>query len=150
MRHRVVPVALGEYFPTFPGTKLRTLSTTVELLSDATRFSMQSLFAFMFTGVIPIRRLFDIDFHGPVTVRDFLDYYKNLPAQYKNSKKITSVGNAVYSFIQERGGPPDKKIMRFWGETTKTWNKQRRHRKYDSRDGLKKAYERALKKLPRD
>ncbi len=146
-RDRAVPVALGNYYDTYPGTKLRMLSEVVAELSEQSRFSMQSLFAFMFIGVIPTRRLFDIEFHGPVTVRDFLDYYKRLPVEYKNSKKITSTGNAVYNFIKERGGPPDKKIMRFWREATRAWNEYRGHRKYESRDGLKKAYERALKKI---
>jgi hypothetical protein len=145
---RTVPVALGNYYDTFPGTKLRILSEDVAKLSEQSRFSMQALFAYILAGVVPIRKLMYIDILGPVTVRDFLDYYKQLPAWYKRSKKVTAIGNAVYNFVQERGGPPTKKVMKFWRETTKAWNKHRGHRKYESRDGLKKAYERALKRLP--
>jgi len=146
--HFVEPVPLGGYYRTYPGTKLRTLVAKVKILAGVSKFQEQSLYAFILTGVKPIRRLMDITFIGPVTIRDLLDYYKRLPPEYKNSRKMTSICNAVYEFIHELGGPPKKKVMKFWREATKVWNKQRGHRKYDSRDGLKKAYERALKKLP--
>ena len=38
--------------------------------------------------------------------------------------------------------------MRFWREATAAWNKANGDRKFTSRDGLKKAYERAALKLP--
>jgi len=132
---------------TYPGTRLRRLAEDIKSLAAASSFSETGLLYFIAAGVPPLLVTAKIEFRGPVNTRDLLRAYKRLPDSAKRPRRLTVRNVDVHGFVLGLGGPPRTGIMEFWRTATAKWNRAHPDRRFVSRDGLKKAFERARKKL---
>ena len=141
----------GAYYPfrTYPGTLARKLRYEVKNLEALSPFSGRAILFWILADVQPIAIVATIKIQGRVTARGLLAMYKTLPIQSGvRQKKLSTRNVEVIRFIDRLGGPPKERIMQFWRDATKAWNRVHRNAGFTSRDGLKKAYERSARKLP--
>jgi hypothetical protein len=140
----------GAFYPfrTYPGTRVRRLREQIKDLEALSRFTERGLLYWILADVKPLAVNAILRIQGPFTARDLLAMYKILPIRGAVRQKKISARNAeVIRLVDSLGGAPKDRIMQFWRDTTKAWNKANRERQFTSRDGLKKAYERAERKL---
>jgi hypothetical protein len=142
-----VPVQLASGFRTFPGTKLRKLALAVRDLAAISRFRENHLTVYILVGIKPVQKLIDISVYGPVSVRDLVAFYRRHFPAVKRSRRISAANIAVVEFVKARGGVPAKEKMKFWRDASRAWNRIHRRKEPISLDGLKRAYERSVRKI---
>jgi hypothetical protein len=145
--YRTVPVQLASGFRTFPGTMLRTLALTVRSMAAITNFRENHLTVYVLVGIKPVQKLIDISVYGPVSVRDLVAFYRRHFPAVKRARRISPASLAIVEFIKARGGVPAKGKMKFWENAARAWNKVHKRNSAITLDGIKRAYERALKRL---
>lgn len=140
----------------FEGTTVRKVRDGIEDARALARFTDRQVLFWILADVKPLGISANLQIYSPITAREFMAMYREasrIGAAFKHKgrrpRTITARAADVVRFIEKLGGPPEEHIMEFWAKATKAWNRSRPSSGFTSRDGLKKAYERAAKKFRR-